>query len=120
MSLFSGATLSSLAAQVHSLADSAANIANMRSVDYVPQRVVQTSGPAGGVRSEAAPILPPSIFVYDPRNPAADQDGLVALPNVSLEEEFVVQIQAKAAYKANLAALKAQDEALGDLLDVVS
>ncbi len=120
MSLLSGATLSSLAAQVRSLAVSAANVANMRSADYVPQRVVQTSGPAGGVRGEAAPISPPSILVYDPRNPAADQDGLVALPNVSLEEEFVVQIQAKLAYKANLAALKAQDEALGDLLDVVS
>jgi len=119
MSLISGATLSSLAAQVRSLAVSAANVANLRSVNYEPQRVVQTSGPAGGVRAEAVPISPPSVLVYDPKNPAADQDGLVTLPNVSLDEEFVVQLQAKLAYKANLAALKAQDEALGDLLDVV-
>ncbi len=120
MSLFSGATLSSLFAQARSLAVSAANVANLRSVDYQPQRVVQTSGPEGGVRAVTVPITPPSVQVYDPNNPAADQDGLVALPNVSLEEEFVVQMQAKAAYKANLAVLETQDEVLGELLDVVS
>ncbi len=120
LSLFSGATLSSLFAQARSLAVSAANVANLRSVDYQPQRVVQTSGPEGGVRAVTVPITPPSVQVYDPNNPAADQDGLVALPNVSLEEEFVVQMQAKAAYKANLAVLETQDEVLGELLDVVS
>ena len=120
LSLISGATLSSLFAQARSLAVSAANVANLRSVDYQPQRVVQTSGPEGGVRAVSVPITPPSVQVYDPNNPAADGDGLVALPNVSLEEEFVVQLQAKLAYKANLAALETQDEVLGDLLDVVS
>jgi len=120
LSLISGATLSSLFAQARSLAVSAANVANLRSVNYEPQRVVQTSGPEGGVRAATVPITPPSVLVYDPNNPAADNDGLVALPNVSLEEEFVVQLQAKVAYKANLAALETQDEVLGDLLDVVS
>ncbi len=118
--LFSGATLSSLSAQARSLAVSAANVANLRSVDYQPQRVVQTSGPEGGVRAVTVPITPPSVQVYDPSNPAADGDGRVALPNVSLEEEFVVQLQAKLAYKANLAVLETQDEVAGDLLDVVS
>ncbi len=118
--MFSGATLSSLFAQARSLAVSAANVANLRSVDYQPQRVVQTSDPEGGVRAVTVPITPPSVQVYDPNNPAADDDGRVALPNVSLEEEFVVQLQAKAAYKANLAILETQDEVLGELLDVVS
>jgi flagellar basal-body rod protein FlgC len=120
LSLISGATLSSLLAQARSLAVSAANVANLRSVDYQPQRVVQTSGPEGGVRAKTVPLTPPSVQVYDPNNPAADDDGLVSLPNVSLEEEFVVQLQAKLAYKANLAALEAQDEVLGELLDVES
>ena len=132
MPLFSNATLSSLTAQTQSLAVSAANVANVRSLGvrpdgtpqdppgYQPQRVVQISGPAGSVIAKTQPITPPSILVYDPRNPAADSEGLVALPNVSLEEEFVVQLQAKTAYKANLAALKTQEEALGSLLDVAS
>ena len=120
LSLISGATLSSLFAQARSLAVSAANVANLRSVDYQPQRVVQTSGPEGGVRAVSVPITPPSVELYDPNNPAADGDGLVALPNVSLEEEFVVQLQAKIAYKANLGALETQTEVLGDLLDIVS
>ncbi len=130
--LFSSATLSSLTAQSHSLAVSATNVANIRSLavrpdgtssgfpEFEPQRVVQYSGAGGEVRSKALPISPPSILVYDPNNPAADGEGLVALPNVSLEEEFVVQLQAKTAYKANLAALKIQDEVLGSLLDTVS
>lgn len=132
MPIFSTATLSSLTAQTHTLAVSAANVANVRSLGvrpdgapqdppgYQPQRVVQISGPGGSVISKAQPISPPSILVYDPNNPAADSEGLVALPNVSLEEEFVVQLQAKTAYKANLAALEAQDEALGSLLDLGS
>jgi flagellar basal-body rod protein FlgC len=88
--------------------------------EYVPQRVVQYSGAGGEVRSVAVPISPPSILVFDPNNPAADGEGLVAQANVSLEQEFVVQLQAKVAYKANLAALETQDELLGELLDVVS
>ena len=120
LSLFSGVTLSSLFTQARSLAVSAANVANLRSVDYEPQRVVQTSGPEGGVRAVSVPITPPSVQVFDPSNPAANADGLVAQPNISLEEEFVVQLQAKLAYKANLAALETQNEVLGELLDVKS
>jgi flagellar basal-body rod protein FlgC len=130
--LISNATLSSLTAQSHTLAVSANNLANARSLgvrpdgsssgypEYVPQRVVQYSGAGGEVRSVAVPISPPSILVFDPNNPAADGEGLVAQANVSLEQEFVVQLQAKVAYKANLAALETQDELLGELLDVVS
>lgn len=132
MKLLSNATLSSLAAQTHTLAVSATNVANIRSLGlqpdgsdptgraFVPQRVLQSSGPGGTVRSTAVPITPPSVLAYEPNDPTADADGLAPRPNVSLEEEFVVQIQAKIAYKANLAALRTQDEVLGDLLDIVS
>lgn len=132
MNLLSNATLSSLAAQSHSLAVSASNVANVRSLglpldgsqprgdEFVPQRTLQTSGPGGIVRSQAVPVDPPSVPVFDPNNPRADANGLVPIANVSLEQEFVVQIQAKLAYKANLAALETQNEVLGELLDVVS
>lgn len=132
MILPAASTLSSLKAQSQSLATSATNIANVRSTglpldgspprggEFVPQRTQFSSGPGGVVRAQDRPIDPPSVAVYDPNSPAADGRGFVAQANVSLEEEFVVQIQAKAAYKANLAALKVQDEVLGSLLDVVS
>lgn len=132
MILPAASTLSSLKAQSQTLATSAANVANVRSLglpldgspasgrEFVPQRTVLSSGPEGVVRAQDRPIDPASVPVFDPNNPAADTRGFVPQANVSLEEEFVVQIQAKAAYKANLAALKVQDELLGSLLDVVS
>lgn len=132
MSVISSATLSSLTAQSVTLSVSAANVANLRSVGlredgfdpgfeaYVPHRVVQVSGPGGSVKAVSLPIDPPSVLVYAPNDPTADPEGLVAVPNISLEEEFVVQLQAKIAYKANLGALRTQTEVLGDLLDIVS
>jgi flagellar basal-body rod protein FlgC len=132
MALFSSATLSSLSAQSHTLAVSANNVANVRSLGvrtdgfvqsepgYEPQRTVQTTGAGGAVISKAVPISPPSILVYDPKHPESDGAGLVATPNISLEEEFVIQLQAKVAYEANLAALETQKEVLGSLLDVAS
>lgn len=132
MSLISGSTLSSLQAQSRTIAVSAANIANARSLGvqpdgsdptgraYVPQRVVQTSGAGGAVLTRTVDVTPASVQIYAPSDPNADSDGLVPQANVSLEEEFVVQIQAKIAYKANLAAFKTQSELLGELLDVAT
>lgn len=132
MSLISGATLSSLQAQSRTIAVSATNVANVRSLGvqsdgsdptgqaYVPQRVVQTSGTGGAVLTRTVDVTPASVQIYAPGDPNADAGGFVPQANVSLEEEFVVQIQAKIAYKANLAALETQSELLGDLLDVAT
>ncbi|MDJ0609886.1 MAG: flagellar basal body rod C-terminal domain-containing protein [Kiloniellales bacterium] len=125
-------TLSSLQAQAKDLAVSADNVANARTRglpldgsaptggEYVPRRVVQTSGSGGVVRTEEKPVSPPSVPVYNPTDPNADADGIAARANVDLVQEFAVQIRAENAFKANVAALKVQDEVLGSLLDIKS
>jgi len=40
-------------------------------------------------------------MVYDPRNPAADTNGYVAMPNVNVVEEMVNMMSASRAYQTN-------------------
>ena len=124
--------LSGLMAEARRLGVSAGNVANLRSagVDpsasavagrpvathgqapYVPHRTVSVGAAGGGVATVLVPHSPPSLAVYDPGNPAADAQGLVHLPNVSLEQELVTE--------PNLKVIAAEDEMLGRLLDVTS
>ena len=124
--------LSGLALQSKRLASSASNVANIGSTGvrsdiaegaedgFVPHRVIGVAGPQGGVRGESRPMNPPSVLRFDPGAPDADAEGLVARPNVSLEQEMVTQLQAKQAYKANLKVIQTLDEMIGSLLDVKS
>jgi flagellar basal-body rod protein FlgC len=124
--------VSGLNLQTKRLAVSASNVANLGSTGvrtdraesaengYVPHRVVGVTGPQGGVRGESRPIDPPSVQYYDPGAPDADEQGVVARPNVALEQEMVTQLQAKQAYKANLKVIETVDEMLGALLDIKS
>ena len=121
---------SGLNTQSKRMAVSAQNVANLTSTGvrsepvepnddgYIPQRVVATAAPGGGVRGDAVPISPAAVQVYDPGDPAADQQGLAPRPNVSLESEMVTQMQAKRAYQANLQSLKTMDRMIGALVDL--
>ena len=117
-------SVSGLQAQSKRLSVSAENIANMSTAGtpgsdrvYRPKEVIQTTTAGGGVRAETRDVEPPSVSVYAPSNPAADEEGVVEMPNVSLEAEFSNQILAKRAYQANASVIRAQDEMLGRLLD---
>lgn len=124
--------VSGLNAQAKRLGVSAQNVANITSTGvrsdppaadddgYVPQRVVATAETGGGVRAQSVPVSPPSTFTYDPGAPDADAEGVVARPNVSLEQETVNQIEAKRVYEANLRVIEAIDETVGELLDIES
>jgi flagellar basal-body rod protein FlgC len=43
----------------------------------------------------------PMRMTYDPKNPAADEKGYVAMPNVNVVEEMVNMISASRAYQTN-------------------
>lgn len=43
--------------------------------------------------------------VYDPGHPDADQQGVVAMPNISAVEEMANMVMASRSYEANLSAL---------------
>ncbi len=131
---------SGLKAQSRRLAVSANNVANVLSLGvhpdpalakpegFTPQRTVFSSqslggalgGAGGGVTASTAPISPAAFLSYQPDHPDADPDGLVPLPNVSLEQEMVEQIQALRLFQANVKTIQTQDRMLGALLDIVS
>jgi flagellar basal-body rod protein FlgC len=128
--------LSGMAAEAKRMSVSASNVANLRSagVDpaaasesgggasdgYVPHKVASQSAAGGGVRAEAVPVSPPSVEAFSPGDPRADERGMIDLPNISLEEELVTQIQAQRSFEANLRVIEVQDELLGLLLDIKS
>ncbi len=109
---------SALTAQSQRMNVTASNLANADSVagpdgqPYRARQVVFQMMPApgaartqsvGGVRvagvveSNAAPRLQ-----YDPKNPLADADGYVAMPNVDVVAETVNMISASRSYQANV------------------
>ena len=124
--------VSGLQAESRRLAISADNVANLRSrgVDpdavapdpaaFVPKRASAVSVASGGVRVEAVAVSPPSVPSFEPNDPAANAEGIVYRPNVSLEQEVVTQIQASRSYQANLQVIKTQDRMLGALFDIFS
>ncbi len=132
--------VSGLRAQSRRLAVSADNVANVSSLGvhpdpelaqpegFAPQRTVFSSqalaqgggGGGGGVAASTAPITPAAFLSYQPDHPDADPDGMVPLPNLSLEREVVEQIQALRLFQANVKTIQAQDQMLGALLDIVS
>jgi len=103
---------SALTAQSARLNAVASNLANADSVigydgrPYRAKQVVFQAAPVEGgglgvrvmqVVESAAPLR----LQYDPANPAADEKGYVALPNVNVVEEMVNMISASRAYQAN-------------------
>jgi flagellar basal-body rod protein FlgC len=63
----------------------------------------------------------PSVgpLVYDPTHPDADEAGYVQMPNVELVQELMELTSAARLYEANLAALRASQEAAQDTLRIM-
>ena len=124
--------VSGLRAQSRRLEISADNVANVLSLGvhpdpalakpaaFTPQRAAFVSNAYGGVEVKAVPVTPPAYLSLQPNHPDADADGLVPLPNVSLEQEMVDQILALRMFEANVRVIQTQDRMLGALLDIVS
>ena len=109
---------SALTAQSTRLNAVASNLANADSVagpdgqPYRAKQVVFAAQPVGGgSKLEGAALgvrvtgvvedrAPPRI-VYDPKNPAANEQGFVTMPNVNVVEEMVNMISASRAYQNN-------------------
>lgn len=123
--------LSGLNAQKVRLSASASNIANISTVGRVPGSVTApTAAPAvykpltatltsqedGGVIASLIEKDNAYSVVSDPSSPFADAEGNIAVPNVDLAEEAVNLITTKAAFKANAAVLRAQEEMSEELL----
>ena len=108
---------SAMAAQSQRMNVTASNLANAESVagpDGQPYRAKQVvfevaaSGrqDIGGVK--VAGVIEdsaPAKMVFDPKNPHANADGYVAMPNVNVVEEMTNMISASRSYQANVEVL---------------
>lgn len=110
---------------------SASNVANIQTKGqiggtqengraYAARRVESTSLVEGGVRTQVREKNPATIPVADPDSPLANAEGLVEAPNVNLEEEIITQQFATYQFDASAKVLKANDEAIGSLLDITA
>ena len=110
--------------RLNTISSNLANIETTRTPDGGPYRkrevVFQTTGKgfadtldtrmrdaAQGVKVShiQASTLPPRM-VYDPSHPDADEQGQVAMPNISLVEETADMMSASRAYEANVTVVK--------------
>lgn len=124
-------SLSGLKAQNLRLSAGAANIANLTSSGinpdssaasgpavFKPLTVSQSAvSPAGGTTATISQDENGSLLVFDPSSPFADENGAVAVPNISLEKEITDLLATKIAYKANALALRIAAETEDSLID---
>ncbi|MHB1125280.1 MAG: flagellar basal body rod protein FlgC [Ramlibacter sp.] len=108
---------SAMSAQSQRMNVTASNLANADSVagpDGQPYRARQVvfevaggdADEVGGVRvAEVVEDQSPLRSVFDPRNPRANPEGYVTLPNVNMVEEMTNMISASRSYQASVEVL---------------
>lgn len=116
MSLFNmfhiaGSALTAQSARLNVVASNLANAESVAGPDGQPYRGKQVvfetfqlpgSNNAQGVRvQQVVEDAAPPRLVYDPRNPAANAEGYVQMPNVSVVEEMINMISASRSYQSN-------------------
>lgn len=89
---------------------------DVRSV-YQPIDVVQVSISGGGVAARFTERLPAYQPVYDPTSPDANEDGLLAAPNVDLAREISDQIMAVAMFQASVKVFTVASDMTKTLID---
>ncbi len=116
MSLFNtfqiaGSAMTAQSLRLNAVASNLANADSIVSADGKPYRarqVVFAATPMGSAAAQGVRVTQvredssPSRLVYDPRNPAADEKGYVAMPNVSVVEEMTNMISAARSYQTNV------------------
>jgi flagellar basal-body rod protein FlgC len=114
MSIFSvfqvaGSALTAQSMRLNAVASNLANAESVAGPDGKPYRAKQVvfeakpvDGSAIGVRvKQVVEDASPGRMIYDPRNPAANEDGYVTMPNVSVVDEMVNMISASRSYQTN-------------------
>jgi flagellar basal-body rod protein FlgC len=115
MSLFnmfhiSGSALTAQSARLNAVSSNLANAESIAGPNGQPYRAKQVvfeavpmpSDGARGVRvQQVVEDSSPPRLVYDPKSPAANAEGYVAMPNVNVVEEMVNMISASRSYQTN-------------------
>ncbi|MFC4157750.1 flagellar basal body rod protein FlgC [Chitinimonas lacunae] len=73
-----------------------------KQVVFSATQMTQNQPQAVGVRvSAVSEDMSPPRLVYDPKNPLADQNGYIAMPNVNVIEEMTNMISASRSYQTS-------------------
>jgi flagellar basal-body rod protein FlgC len=104
-----GSALTAQSARLNATASNLANADSITGADGKPYRAKQVvfkatpvDGGGLGVRvTQVVDSAAPLRMTYDPKNPAADENGYVSMPNVNVVEEMVNMISASRAYQVN-------------------
>lgn len=136
MSSISTIAVSGMSAAARRLEVSASNVANVTSTGalpnadgtvpagapqaYAPLELVQTASAGGGTQTTVTTVTPSTTAVYDPQAPFANQNGLVAAPNVDLAQEMISQLLASYSFVANATVMRADNRMTRTLLDVTA
>ncbi|MDP2170286.1 MAG: flagellar basal body rod protein FlgC [Rhodocyclaceae bacterium] len=104
-----GSALTAQSARLNAVASNLANADSVVGADGQPYRAKQVvfqatpvEGGGMGVRvTQVVDSAAPLRMQYDPANPAANEQGYVAMPNVNVVEEMVNMISASRAYQNN-------------------
>lgn len=105
-----GSAMSAQSARLNAVASNMANADSIAGPDGKPYRAKQVvfeatpmgSNAALGVRvSRVVEDASPPRLVFDPRSPAANEQGYVAMPNVNAVEEMVNMISSSRSYQTN-------------------
>jgi flagellar basal-body rod protein FlgC len=104
-----GSALTAQSARLNAVASNLANADSVVGADGQPYRskqVVFRAMPVegGGIGVRATQVVDsaaPMRMVYEPANPAANEQGYVTMPNVNVVEEMVNMISASRAYQTN-------------------
>ena len=136
MSSISAIAVSGMNAATQRLEVSASNVANIATTGalpatngtvaagapqaYQPLRLNETASADGGTQTSVTAAAPSYVAVSDPQAPFANQDGLVAAPNVDISQELIDQMIASYSFTANAGILKAADQMTRTLLDTTA
>lgn len=105
-----GSALSAQSMRLNAVASNLANADSIAGPDGQPYRAKQVvfaaqpvEGGGLGVRvTGVVEDLSPPRIIFDPKNPAANEQGFVTMPNVNVVEEMVNMISASRAYQNNV------------------
>jgi flagellar basal-body rod protein FlgC len=105
-----GSALTAQSARLNAVASNLANADSVVGADGQPYRAKQvvfkaTAVEGGGLGVRVTQVVDsaaPLRMHYEPSNPAANEQGYVAMPNVNVVEEMVNMMSASRAYQNNV------------------
>lgn len=134
MSIASAIAVSGLKVANLRLQVAASNIANSLSIGPLPDaanaedfpaaysalRVNQTDAVGGGTSATVTTTTPATVWSYEPTAPFADDNGMVAGPNVDLANELVQLLVARYTFAANAQVIRADAQMSASLLNITA